>query len=98
MFVSHDRAFLRNLANRVVEVDRGKLIAFDCGFDEFVRRRDELLAARERNEAVFDKSSRRRRRGFAGGVKARRTRNEGRVRELMRLREIRRARREKIAT
>ena len=96
VFVSHDRAFLRNLANRVVEVDRGKLIAFDCGFDEFVRRRDELLAARERNEAVFDKKLAQEEAWLRRGVKARRTRNEGRVRELMRLREIRRARREKI--
>lgn len=96
VFVSHDRAFLRNLANRVVEVDRGKLIAFDCGFDEFVRRRDELLAARERNEAVFDKKLAQEEAWLRKGVKARRTRNEGRVRELMRLREIRRARREKI--
>lgn len=96
VFVSHDRAFLRNLANRVVEVDRGKLIAFDCGFDEFVRRRDELLAARERNEAVFDKKLAQEEAWLRRGVKARRTRNECRVRELMRLREIRRARREKI--
>lgn len=96
VFVSHDRAFLRNLANRVVEVDRGKLIAFDCGFDEFVRRRDELLAARERNEAVFDKKLAQEEAWLRRGVKARRTRNEGRVRKLMRLREIRRARREKI--
>lgn len=88
VFVSHDRAFLRNLANRVVEVDRGKLIAFDCGFDEFVRRRDELLAARERNEAVFDKKLAQEEAWLRRGVKARRTRNEGRVRELMRLREI----------
>ena len=96
VFVSHDRAFLRNLANRVVEVDRGKLIAFDCGFDEFVRRRDELLAARERNEAVFDKKLAQEEAWLRRGVKARRTRNEGRVRELMRLREIRSARRGKI--
>ncbi len=89
VFVSHDRAFLRNLANRVVEVDRGKLIAFDCGFDEFVRRRDELLAARERNEAVFDKKLAQEEVWLRRGVKARRTRNEGRVRELMRLRKVR---------
>lgn len=77
VFVSHDRAFLRNLANRVVEVDRGKLIAFDCGFDEFVRRRDELLAARERNEAVFDKKLAQEEAWLRRGVKARRTRNRG---------------------
>ena len=92
VFVSHDRAFLRNLATSVVEVDRGKLIAFDCGFDEFMRRRDELLAARERNEAVFDKKLAQEEAWLRRGIKARRTRNEGRVRELMKLREIRKAR------
>ena len=92
VFVSHDRAFLRNLATSVVEVDRGKLIAFDCGFDEFMRRRDELLAARERNEAVFDKKLAQEEAWLRKGIKARRTRNEGRVRELMKLREIRKAR------
>lgn len=92
VFVSHDRAFLRNLATSVVEVDRGKLIAFDCGFDEFMRRRDELLAARERNEAVFDKKLAQEEAWLRRGIKARRTRNEGRVREFMKLREIRKAR------
>ena len=96
VFVSHDRDFLRNLANRVVEVDRGKLIAFDCKFDEFIARRDELLSARERNEAVFDKKLAQEEAWLRQGIKARRTRNEGRVRELMKLREIRASRREKI--
>lgn len=96
VFVSHDRTFLRNLANRVVEVDRGKLIAFDCGFDDFMRRRDDLLAARERNEAVFDKKLAQEEAWLRQGVKARRTRNEGRVRELLKLREIRQARRDKV--
>ena len=96
VFVSHDRDFLRNLANRVVEVDRGKLIAFDCKFDEFISRRDELLEARERNEAVFDKKLAQEEAWLRQGIKARRTRNEGRVRELMKLREIRAERREKL--
>lgn len=96
VFVSHDRDFLRNLANRVVEVDRGKLIAFDCKFDEFISRRDELLAARERNEAVFDKKLAQEEAWLRQGIKARRTRNEGRVRELMKLRQIRAERREKL--
>ncbi|MBP3358461.1 MAG: ATP-binding cassette domain-containing protein, partial [Opitutales bacterium] len=96
VFVSHDRDFLRNLANRVVEVDRGKLIAFDCKFDEFISRRDELLASRERNEAVFDKKLAQEEAWLRQGIKARRTRNEGRVRELMKLRQIRAERREKL--
>ncbi len=92
VFVSHDRAFLRALANRVTESDRGKLVSFDCGFDEFIRRRDELLEARERAEAEFDKKLKREEAWLRRGIKARRTRNEGRVRELERLRAIRAAR------
>ena len=92
VFVSHDRSFLRGLSTRVAEVDRGKLIAFDCGFDKFVLLRDGLLAAREREEAEFDKKLAREEAWLRRGVKARRTRNEGRVRELMRLREIRASR------
>ena len=71
-------------------------IAFDCKFDEFISRRDELLAARERNEAVFDKKLAQEEAWLRQGIKARRTRNEGRVRELMKLREIRAERREKV--
>ena len=89
VFVSHDRTFLRNLSSKVVEVDRGKLIAFDCGFDKFLIKRDELLAARERNEAEFDKKLAKEEAWLRQGIKARRTRNEGRVRELMRLRKVR---------
>lgn len=92
VFVSHDRAFLRSLATRVVEVDRGKLISFSCGFDKFLERRDELLSARERAEAEFDKKLAKEEAWLRQGIKARRTRNEGRVRELMRLREIRSSR------
>ena len=92
VFVSHDRSFLRALSTRVAEVDRGKLISFDCGFDKFTARRDELLAAREREEAEFDKKLAREEAWLRQGVKARRTRNEGRVKELMRLRKIRASR------
>lgn len=93
VFVSHDRAFLRSLSTRVAEVDRGRIVAFDCGFDDFLARRDALLEAEERNCAVFDKKLAQEEAWLRQGVKARRTRNEGRVRELMKLREARRARR-----
>ncbi len=93
IFVSHDRTFLQNLATRVVEVDRGKLISFECDFNTFVRRRDELLEASARNEAAFDKKLAQEEAWLRQGIKARRTRNEGRVRELMRLRKIREGRR-----
>lgn len=92
VFVSHDRTFLRNLSTKVVEVDRGKLIAFTCGFDHFLVKRDELLASRERNESEFDKKLAKEEAWLRQGIKARRTRNEGRVKELMRLRRTREAR------
>lgn len=98
VFVSHDRVFLENLATRVVEVDRAKLISFDCGFKEFLKRRDELLEAMSRNEEVFDKKLAQEEAWLRQGIKARRTRNEGRVRELMRLRKIRRERRERLGS
>lgn len=98
VFVSHDRVFLENLATRVVEVDRTKLISFDCGFKEFLKRRDELLESISRNEEIFDKKLAQEEAWLRQGVKARRTRNEGRVRELMRLRKIRRERRERLGS
>lgn len=98
VFVSHDRAFIQNLATRIVEIDRGNLISFDCDFKTFERRRDDLLRAQERNEAVFDKKLLQEEAWLRQGIKARRTRNEGRVKELMRLRKIRSERRERLGT
>ncbi len=96
IFVTHDRAFARRLANRVAELDRGKLYAFSCGYDEFVGRREELLAAEITRQALFDKKLAQEEAWIRQGIKARRTRNEGRVRALKRLREERRARRERV--
>ncbi len=96
VFVSHDRAFLQSLSNRIVEVDRGRLISFDCGFKTFLQRRDELLEAEEKNNAVFDKKLAQEEAWLRQGVKARRTRNEGRVKELKKLRDIRKARRDRL--
>ena len=98
VFVSHDRSFLRALAGRVVEVDRAKLVSFNCGFDEFLVRRDEFFSARERQEREFDKKLAREEAWLRQGIKARRTRNEGRVRELMHLRRVRKARREGVGS
>ena len=98
VFVSHDRSFLNALATRVVEVDGGSLIAFDCGFDKFTERRDALAEARERNERAFDKKLAKEEAWLRRGVKARRTRNEGRVRELMKLRKLRAERVQKRGT
>jgi ATP-binding cassette subfamily F protein uup len=98
LFVTHDRAFARRIANRVAELDRGRIYAFPCGYDTFVTRREELLEAEIRRQALFDKKLAEEEAWIRKGIKARRTRNEGRVRALRRMREERRQRRERIGT
>ncbi|HEY6873263.1 MAG TPA: ATP-binding cassette domain-containing protein [Geobacteraceae bacterium] len=98
LFVTHDRAFARRLANRIAELDRGRLYAFACGYDAFVERREELLAAEVTRQALFDKKLAQEETWVRQGIKARRTRNEGRVRALKRMREERRERRERTGS
>jgi len=95
VFVTHDRAFARRLANRVAELDRGRIYAFSCGYDEFVDRREALLEAEVTRLAQFDKKLAQEEAWIRQGIKARRTRNEGRVRALKNLREEYRQRRER---
>jgi ATP-binding cassette subfamily F protein uup len=94
LFVTHDRAFLRRLATRIVELDRGHLRDWTCDYDTFLRRKGEELAAEERQWAAADKKLQQEEAWLRKGVKARRTRNEGRVRALEDLRNQRRQRRE----
>ena len=94
LFVSHDRAFLRSLSTRILELDRGKLTSWTCGYEKFLIRKAEFLAAEEKNNAVFDKKLAEEEVWIRKGIQARRTRNEGRVRALFKLREERSARRE----
>ncbi|MDD4340608.1 MAG: ATP-binding cassette domain-containing protein [Kiritimatiellae bacterium] len=94
LFVTHDRAFLRRLATRIVELDRGRLRSWACGYDLYVQRKAAALEAEEQQQAVFDKKLAQEEAWLRQGVKARRTRNEGRVRELKQLRVARAARRE----
>ncbi|MCM2358586.1 MAG: ATP-binding cassette domain-containing protein [Geobacteraceae bacterium] len=96
LFITHDRAFARRLANRIAELDRGRLYAFACGYDAFVERREELLAAEITRQALFDKKLAQEEVWVRQGIKARRTRNEGRVRALKKMREERRERRERV--
>jgi ATP-binding cassette subfamily F protein uup len=98
IFVTHDRAFARRLANRVAELDRGRLYAFDCSYDQFVERREALLEAEVTRQAQFDKKLAQEEAWIRQGIKARRTRNEGRVRALKKLREEYRQRRERQGT
>jgi len=95
LFVTHDRAFLRRLATRIVELDRGKLRGWECDYETFLERRSEVLEAEEKQRATFDKKLALEEAWLRQGVKARRTRNEGRVRALMALRAERAKRRER---
>ena len=94
LFVSHDRAFLRSLSTRILELDRGKLTSWTCGYEKFLIRKAEFLAAEGKNNAVFDKKLAEEEVWIRKGIQARRTRNEGRVRTLFKLRKERSARRE----
>ncbi len=98
LFVTHDRAFARKMANRVAELDRGRLYAFQCGYDSFVERREALLEAEAARQALFDRKLAQEEAWVRQGIKARRTRNEGRVRALKKMRDERRQRRERVGT
>jgi ABC transport system ATP-binding/permease protein len=98
LFVTHDRSFARKLSNRIAEMDRGKLYAWTCGYDSFVERREALLEAELVRQALFDKKLAQEEAWVRQGIKARRTRNEGRVRALKKMREEWRQRRERVGT
>ncbi len=93
VFVTHDRSFAKRLANRVAEIDRGKVYAFRTSYEDFLARREEMLAAEAKHRAEFDKRLAREEAWLRQGIKARRTRNEGRVRALQAMREEYRQRR-----
>ncbi|MEO5342380.1 MAG: ATP-binding cassette domain-containing protein [Gammaproteobacteria bacterium SHHR-1] len=93
LFVTHDRAFLRRLATRILELDRGCLTDWPGDYDNYLRRRDERLNAEEKANQRFDKKLAQEEVWIRQGIKARRTRNEGRVRALQQLREEYRQRR-----
>ena len=96
IFVTHDRAFMQALANRIIEVDRGRLFYWTCDYATFLTRRDAMLEAEEQQQALFDKKLAEEEKWIRQGIKARRTRNEGRVRALKELREVRAQRRDKV--
>ncbi len=98
VFVTHDRRFARTLATRVAEVDRGRLIAFACGWDQFLERRDDVLEAERRREAEFVKKLAQEEVWVRRGVKARLKRNEGRVKALVAMRKQWQERRQALGT
>ncbi|MET0377815.1 MAG: ATP-binding cassette domain-containing protein, partial [Spongiibacteraceae bacterium] len=94
LFITHDRALARRLATRVVELDRGHFHNYTEGYDRFIEQREQRLEVEARDDALFDKRLAEEERWIRQGVKARRTRNEGRVRALKALRVERSERRE----
>jgi len=94
-FVTHDRAFLRALAGRILELDRGRLRSWACDYASYLERREAILAAEQAQNAEFDRKLAAEEVWLRQGIRARRTRNEGRVRALERLRAERLARRER---
>ena len=97
-FVTHDRTFLRKLATRIVELDRGQLTSWACDYDTYLERKAANLEAEEKQWAAFDKKLAQEEAWLRQGVKARRTRNEGRVRALLAMRNERGERRQREGT
>ncbi|MBN2686280.1 MAG: ATP-binding cassette domain-containing protein [Pontiellaceae bacterium] len=98
IFVTHDRAFLRKLATRIVELDRGHLHSWACNYDTYLKRKQALLNGEAEQWAQFDKKLAQEEVWIRKGIKARRTRNEGRVRALEQMRGERRQRRDRVGT
>lgn len=93
-FVTHDRSFLQKMATRIIELDRGKITSFPGDFSTYQVRKKELLEAEDKQNANFDKKLAQEEVWIRQGIRARRTRNEGRVRALLEMREMRRNRQE----
>ncbi len=96
LFVSHDRAFIRRLAPRIVELDRGHLVGWSGSYDDYVLEKRAALDVEAKHAALFDKKLAQEEAWIRQGIEARRTRNEGRVRALKQLRTERRERRERL--
>lgn len=98
LFITHDRALVRSLATKIIELDRGNLRLYQCGYDSFLEERAHLLEVEDQQNALFDKKLAKEEVWIRQGIKARRTRNEGRVRALKKLRDERSQRRNQQGT
>jgi ATP-binding cassette subfamily F protein uup len=96
IFVSHDRVFVKKLATRIIELDRGRAISYSCNYETFLVRKDIANEAQAVEDALFDKKLAKEEVWIRKGVRERRKRNEGRVRALKKMRDERRDRREEI--
>lgn len=97
LFITHDRSLLKRLATRIIELDRGNLTSWPGDYDNFLRRKEEMLHAEAKQNADFDKKLAQEEVWIRQGIKARRTRNEGRVRALIAMRRERSQRREQMS-
>ena len=98
LFVTHDRAFLQSLAKRILEIDRGRIFDWSCDYQTFLKRKQQALEAEDKQNALFDKRLAEEEAWIRKGIKARRTRNEGRVRALKAMRTQFQERRSKVGT
>ena len=96
LFVTHDRAFLKKIAGRILELDRGRLVSYNVDYATYLNDRQAALEIEETQNGVFDKKLSQEEAWIRKGIKARRTRNQGRVRNLQKLRAAFQARRQKI--
>jgi ATP-binding cassette subfamily F protein uup len=96
LFITHDRAFLKTIANRILEIDRGRLVSYAFDYTTYLRERQAALEVEETQNEVFDKKLSQEEAWIRKGIKARRTRNQGRVRSLQKMRAAYQARRRKI--
>ena len=98
IFITHDRTLVRRLATRIIELDRGRLTSFPGSYERYLEKKEEMLEAEARAQALFDKKLAEHEAWIRQGVKARRTRNEGRVRRLLAMRRERAQRIERTAS
>lgn len=98
LFVTHDRRFLKTLATRIIELDRGQLVDWSCDYETFLIRKQAVLDAQEKAWETFDKKLAQEEIWLRRGIRARRTRNEGRVKTLLKMRAERKNRREREGT
>jgi ATP-binding cassette subfamily F protein uup len=98
LFITHDRMFLSKLATRIIELDRGHLSSWSCNYPTYIKRRQEALEAEDKQNARFDKKRSKEEVWIRQGIKARRTRNEGRVRDLQKMRTEVQKRRQRVGT
>ncbi len=94
-FVTHDRAFMQKIANRILELDRGRIFDWNCDYQTFLQRKEAWLDSEENENALFDRRLAQEEAWIRKGIRARRTRNEGRVRSLESMRDERSNRRER---